>query len=411
MLRKLAKVNIHRHFMLVLLALIALVATASAGDEFEPLQRGRIPAACAPTSGKPSGTAESLLEILKNAKRTYGLNALIFNATIGSEPILTTAIGNSTPGVPASTAMHFRVGMPAEQVEATLLLRLAERKRINLGDPVSRWFPSYPYADLATVRMLAASSSGFGDYVTAQANPALGIPSFTNLILENPYQEFTTRELIRRSLWPYQEPQFSNPGGNWEYSHTGFVVLGSILETVTGKNYAALLRDMILNPLHLHNTVYPSTPKIQSPVLHATTSERGRYEDSTYWNPSWPSFSGQINSDVCDLAAWEQAFGTGTLLTPAAAAEITATTNVGLAKNTPNLYFGLGTIVNNGWLLASGNFTGWHTATAYYPPKQIALVVTETEGPGTTNAGAISNDIFRQMSRVRTLKTPPITIP
>ena len=122
------------------------------------------------------------------------------------------------------------------------------------------------------------------------------------------------------------------------------------------------------------------------------------------------SFSGQINSDVCDLAAWEQAFGTGTLLTPASAAEITATTNVGLGTNTPSLYFGLGTIVNNGWLLASGNFFGWHTATAYYPPTQIALVVTETEGPNTTNAGKISNDILRKMSRVLTPKTP-ITLP
>jgi hypothetical protein len=117
-----------------------------------------------------------------------------------------------------------------------------------------------------------------------------------------------------------------------------------------------------------------------------------------------------MNSDVCDLAAWQQAFGTGTLLTPASLADLTATTNVGLSKNTPSLYFGLGTIVNNVWLLASGNFFGWHTATAYYPPTQIALVVTETEGPATENANAISNNILRQMSRVLTADAP-ITLP
>jgi hypothetical protein len=74
------------------------------------------------------------------------------------------------------------------------------------------------------------------------------------------------------------------------------------------------------------------------------------------------------------------------------------------------LYFGLGTIVNNGWLVASGNFFGWHTATAYYPPTQTALVVTETEGPHTTKAEGVSNDILRQMSRVLT-PTTPITLP
>ena len=230
------------------------------------------------------------------------------------------------------------------------------------------------------------------------------------MILKNPYQEFNTSELVRLSLSPYQQPQFVNPGGNWAYSHTEFVVLGSILETVTKENYATLLREMILNRLDLHNTVYPSTTEIQRPVLHAFTSDRDRREDSTYWNPSWTSFSGQINSDVCDLAVWEQAFGTGKLLTPESAVKITATTNVGLGGNTPALYFGLGTIVNNGWLVASGNFFGWHTATAYYAPTQTALVVTETEGPHTTKAEGVSNDILRQMSRVLT-PTTPITLP
>ncbi|MFZ0676789.1 serine hydrolase domain-containing protein [Candidatus Binatus sp.] len=405
----LAIMNLRRHLLLMLLGVIALAPTGSEGEEI-PIPPRPIPAACAPTSDTPTGTAASLLSVLTHAKNAYGLNALIFNATRGSKPILTTALGNSTPGVPASTAMHFRVGMAAEQFEATLLLQLVDEKRINLADLVSKWFPAYPYANLATVQMLASSSSGFGDYVTAKADTSRGIPSFSDLILKNPYQEFNTSELVRLSLSPYQQPQFVNPGGNWAYSHTEFVALGSILETVTKKNYATLLREMILNRLDLHNTVYPSTTEIQSPVLHAYTADRDRYEDSTYENPSWTSFSGQINSDVCDLAVWEQAFGTGKLLTPESAAKITATTNVGLGGNMPALYFGLGTIVNNGWLVASGNFFGWHTATAYYPPTQTALVVTETEGPHTTKAEGVSNDILRQMSRVLT-PTTPITLP
>jgi D-alanyl-D-alanine carboxypeptidase len=405
----LAIVNLRRHLLFMLLAVIALCPTASEGEEL-PSPLRSIPPACAPTSDIPTGTAASLLSVLTQAKETYRLNALIFNATRGSKPILTTALGNSMPGVPASTAMHFRVGMAAEQFEATLLLQLVDEKRINLADSVSKWFPAYPYANLATVQMLASSSSGFGDYVTAKADASRGIPSFADLVLKNPYQEFNTSELVRLSQSPYQQPRFSNPGGNWAYSHTEFVVLGSILEAVTKKDYATLLRETILNRLDLHNTVYPSTTKIQSPVLHAYTSDRNRYEDSTDWNPSWTSFSGQINSDVCDLAVWEQAFGTGKLLTPESAAKISATNNVGLGGNTPALYFGLGTIVNNGWLLASGNFFGWHTAAAYYPPTQTALVVTETEGPHTTKAEGVSNDILRQMSRVLT-PTTPITLP
>lgn len=391
------------------LAFLALVAMGCGNDQSSaPPTAPRD--ACAPTPGPVTGTAASLLSILTNAKNTYHLKALIFRATIGSEPILTTAIGNSTAGVPASTSMHFRVGMPAEQFEVTLLLQLVAQKRLSLSDLVSKWFPTYPYANLATVRMLAASSTGFGDYVYGPANPSLNILSFADLLYKDPYREFTTRQLIKRSQAPYQVPQFSDPGGDFGYSHTNFVMLGSILEKVTGQSYATLLQQLILNPLGLRNTAYASTAEIQAPVLHAFTSERGSYEDSTLWSPSWTSFSGQINSNVCDLTTWEQAFGTGALLTPASLAMITATTNVGNGGNTPSLYFGLGTIVNHGWLIANGNFFGWHTATAYYPPEQIALAVTETEEPKTTNAAAVSADILRQMSSVLTPKAQ-ITVP
>jgi len=205
-------------------------------------------------------------------------------------------------------------------------------------------------------------------------------------------------------------PQYDNPGGNWMYSHTNFVMLGSIIESVSGKDYGTLLQEMILNRLKLNNTVYPSTSDIQSPVLHAFTSERGRYEDSTAWNPSWTSFSGNLNSNVCDLATWSQAFGGNTLLSPQSAAVITATTNVGLDGNTPSLYFGFGTIVNNGWLVANGNFFGWHTATAVYPPKQIVLVFSESEGPKTPNPDSIPAALLRQLSAVLTPRTP-ITLP
>lgn len=392
-----------RSLLLIALMLVALPASGCGNDNVAT-------AACAATAGTPTGSAALLLSILKNTKHTYDLNGIVFDATIGSKPMLRTALGHSMPGVPASTEMHFRVGQPAEQMEITILLHLVDEKVISLSDLVSKWFPAYPYADLATVRMLAASSAGFGDYVYGPGNPSLNIPSFADLLYQDPYRQFTTSELITLSQSPYQVPAFTNPGGNWAYSHTDFVVLGSILEQVTGQSYASLLRDIISKPLGLKNTVYPSTSKIQSPVLHAFTSERGSYEDSTHWSPSWTSFSGQINSNVCDLAKWERAFGTGELLSPASAAQVTATTNVGLANNTLSLYFGLGTIVNNGWLIGSGNFFGWHTAVAYYPPKQITLVVTETESPNTTNDGAISMDIFRKMSQVLT-PNAPITIP
>jgi len=170
-------------------AWLALVVTGCGGGGNSSLVVSQ--GACAPTLGNPTGTAASLLSVLQKAKSTYGLNAIVFDWTIGSTPMLRTAIGNSTTGVPASTEMHFRVGMAGEQLDATLALLLVDQEQLSLGDFVSKWFPTYPFANLATVRMVGDSSSGFGDYVYGPADPSKGIPSFGDLIDSNPFQEFT----------------------------------------------------------------------------------------------------------------------------------------------------------------------------------------------------------------------------
>jgi CubicO group peptidase (beta-lactamase class C family) len=368
------------------------------------------PGACAPTGPNASAEAASLLEVLRRHRAEGKLKAVVFDAVRDSKPLLTVALGNSTASEPATTAMHFRVGMPAEQLEATAALRLAQRHALSLDDPVSKWFPHYPHAAAATVRMLGLSSTGFGDYVYGPAHPALHIPSFADLVEKDPHRVFTTAELIRRSRRPYQVPTFDDPGKDWAYSHTNFAMLGSILQTVTSQPYANIIQDEILTPLGMRDTVVPADARIAAPVLHAFTSERGTYEDSTSWSPSWTSYSGDLNSTVCDLTTWDRAFGTGQLLSPASAAELTATTNVGLATNTRQLYFGFGTIVNNGWLIASGNFFGWHTATAYYPPQHLALAISVTESAGTKNGNAINNAILRELSH-RLTPSAPITLP
>jgi D-alanyl-D-alanine carboxypeptidase len=355
---------------------------------------------CAPVSGAPAAMAASFLRILTKAKTQHGLAAVIFSGTTRSGPILTTALGDSTPGVPATTAMHFRVGMASEAFETTLLLTAVEQGKVTLGDHVSKWFPSFPHADAATIAMAGRSSSGFGDYVFGPADPALHIPSFAEVLYQNLHRTFTAAELVRRSRAPYQVPQFSVPGGDWRYSHTNYVMLGSILEAVTGKPYATLMQETILGPLGLHDTAFSLGPAIAEPALNAFTSERGHYENSTTWSPSWTSYSGAMTSNVCDLTAWGNALGTGRLLTQKSFAQMLAPVNVGLAKNTPTLYFGLGVIVNQGWLFASGNFFGWHTATAYYQPTGTSLVVTVTEGPKTTDNGNLASDILKEMSHI-----------
>lgn len=329
--------------------------------------------------------------VLSGAKKRENLRAIIFSAERNGAPILRTALGTSVTGVPATTAMHFRVGFVGWQYLTDVLLLMVDRKQISLSDPVSKWYPQYPHADLATVRMLAASSTGFGDYVTAR--------SFMQEMYSDVHRNWTAEQLIRRSLPPYQTPEFASPGKNWAYSHTNFVMLGAILERVAGKPYAALLQERILDPLVLRDTRLQFDANPHLPVLHTLDDET--FKDTTFWNPSWVSWAA-MTSNVCDVGTWTRAFGTGSLLSTASKPQVTARVNVGDGKEK---YFGLGTIVKEPWLLTSAAYWGMYTSTAYDPTTGISLEVTVSLNRGSAPKDP-SNEILSAMSKLLTPDHP-----
>lgn len=346
---------------------------------------------CAPASEGKDATTEAMSSILLNAMKRDNLRAIIFGAERSGKPILRTALGMSTPGVPATTAMHFRVGFVGWQYLTDVLLLMTADKQIALNDRVSKWYPEYPYARLATVRMLAASSTGFGDYIRP--------PSFGKAVSANPLRVWTAHDLIVRSLPPYQTPKFTTPGKDWAYSHTDFVMLGAIVEKVARKPYTSLLKELILDPLGLHDTRLQLDANPQLPVLHTLNDET--FEDTTYWNPSFVSWAA-MTSTVCDLGTWNRAFGTSSLLPPALKSQVTKPVNVGLGGNTASAYFGLGTLVSVPWIVAKASYWGMYTSTAYDPTTGTSLAVTVTLNRG----AAPQNPSAEILSEISKLLTP-----
>jgi len=110
----------------------------------------------------------------------------------------------------------------------------------------------------------------------------------------------------------------ATPAKCFSYAHTNYVILGEVLHLATGRDVADLIRDRILKPLCLRETRSDSTAFIPQPVLHAFTSERGTYEGSTCWNPSWTVARGAaMTSTIEDVRRSAIAIGEGTVLLPA----------------------------------------------------------------------------------------------
>ena len=339
--------------------------------------------------------ATHIVAIAQKALQADHLNAVILRVTVDNKPVVTRALGISMTGVPATTAMHFRNGSVSFSYLTTLLMRYVDQHKVTLNDTVARWLPKLPDANLVTLKMLANMTSGYPDYVTN--------PTFINQFYANPFHLFTNGEKLALA---FRRPVSFTPGTNWGYAHTNMVILGQILAKVGHKPLATLLRQQVLNPLGLKNTVASQTGSIPSPVLHAFTSERRQalgipaktpfYEESSFWNPAWTTPAGAAETtNIYDMATTAAKIGSGALLTKASYQAQTGPNLLGFGhpqsgcaciKQTSSYNFGLGIVRSGSWLLETPSFAGYASAEAYLPSKKIAIAIATTNGAKAYNA-------------------------
>ncbi|WP_406197512.1 beta-lactamase family protein [Kitasatospora sp. NBC_01560] len=367
-------------------------ATAAAGvPEYRP---------CVSSPEPAGGPAREVLDIARRAKEELHLKSVVLRVTVDGRELVTGALGESMTGVPAEPRMHFRAGSVAIAYLGTVLLQLVDEQRVGLDDPLARWLPDAPHADRITLRMLGDSTSGLADYVTD--------PGFLADYNADPFRQWTPGELVGISA---AHPLWYAPGTNWSYSHANFQLLGAALEKITGTPLDELLEQRVMGPLGLRDTRDGGTPDIPTPVLHSFTAERGTYEESTFWNPSWTTAPGAVlTTHICDLARSAEAIGAGQLLSEHAYRTQLDPGTVGLPGptrtcpdtvclpgfNTEERHFGLGVTVVNGWVIQNPSFAGYAAVQAYLPADRIAVAVTSTkdcDAPAGNNSDTITKRI------------------
>jgi len=275
---------------------------------------------------------------------------------------------------------------------STLLLLLAEDGTVRLDDMLATWLPEIPHSDRVSLRQLAQMTSGYVDYV-------IGNAEMNDANYADPFRAWTTAELLGYAT---SKPLLYEPGTNWNYAHTNYVLLGMAIEKATGRKIADLLSDRVLGPLALTNTTASLTADIPSPVLHAFTSERrvalgipdatAFYEESTFWNPSWTITHGAIQTtDIYDLEATAVGIGSGALLSAESYRQMVSTDLRGTSRAQPGCptcmpmnegyTYGLGIVISGNWLMQNPMFGGYSAVEAYLPSKKIAVAVATTYSP------------------------------
>lgn len=187
----------------------------------------------------------------------------------------------------------FRIASSTKQFTAALILKLVEEGKLELKGKVTDYLAGYPseQGDKITIHHLLSHTSGIPSYTT---------PTFMANEVRDP---FTPDSLV--GLFSTLELQFE-PGARWSYSNSGYILLGTIIEAVTGKSYQEVLQKNILNPLDLNKTGYANYRKIINHKATGYINTPSGFERAPYLDTSVPYSAGMLYSTVEDLFKWDQ---------------------------------------------------------------------------------------------------------
>jgi len=295
-------------------------------------------------------------------------------------------VADKTTRAPMKADFYSRIGSVTKTFTITALLQLAGEGKLGLDDAIAEFIDGVPLGDKITLRQLARMQSGLFNYS--------GSPEFQQALFADPRRTFTPHELLR---YAFAQPNQFPPGAQFDYCNTNTILLGLVVQKVSGQPLPDYIHDRILVPLGMSHTSFPTTNEFPTPHAQGYTVQTadGKEADATDWNPSWGWSAGAMISTLDDMRIWAPALATGKLLT--AQMQTQRLQTVASAALPPQDGYGLGIFNLGGWIGHNGSLPGYQTVVVYLPPKQTTLVImTNTDieyraaEPSTTLATAIT---------------------
>ena len=276
---------------------------------------------------------------------------------------------------------RFEIGSNTKMFTATLLVQLAEQEKLGLDDALAKWLPEWaakiPHGEKISLRQLASHTSGIRDY----ADDIIGAGLKDDTAMRRAY---TPEELVQYAL-DNGKPDFT-PGekGKWKYSNTGYILLGMVLEKVTGKKYGDLLHENFFQPLGMKDSSFPDSVPEDPALVQGYVSFPGG-KNTTSWNLSQGWAAGGIISTAADMRIFLQALANGRLFkdksTLLAMAEFVRNDDVN--KHLGTTGYGLGLIEYGQGVWGHGGQTlGYESTMMFVPGTDITLVALTNASQG-----------------------------
>lgn len=283
------------------------------------------------------------------------------------------------PPVDATPEMRYSIGSISKQFTATAILMLQQQGKLKLDDPISTWLPELTRAREVTLREILSHTSGYQDYYAED---------YSMLRMKNP----TTADAIIDD-WG-KKPLDFDPGTQWQYSNTNFVIAGKIVEIVSGTPVMEFLQQNIFTPLQMTDVMNSDMHHLKQTDAHGYIRYAlGPLRPAPQDGPGWMFAAGELAMPVRDLLLWDIAMMNQSLLQQASYKEMF--TGVKL-KDGEDTHYGLGVEISmrGGHMVIShsGEVSGFTSENMVLPQDKVAIAVfTNQEAVGA--AGSIAGKI------------------
>ena len=363
-----------------LAATAAVVAVLTLGAGCSPSPPGGGPAAPQQLDAALAGRLDTAIEAAMAAEAIPG--ALIGIWSPDGEYVAAFGVADTATDTPVKTDFVSRIGSVTKTFTATALLQLVENDEVDLDSPIAEYVEGVPGGEAITVRQLATMRSGLPEYTENDA--------FVAEVLADPGRSFTPEELLELA---FSQPAAFPPGQGWRYCNTNYVLLGLLIERISGRPLPDYLAEKILAPLQLAETSLPTATRFPEPHARGYTDPpdgAGPPVDATEWSASSTWAAGGMVSTLTDMKTWVPALANGSLISPELQRERLKDASAGGLGS--GLTYGIGVMTAGGWIGHNGSVPGYQTVAVYLPQRQttlVAMINTDITRPGSDSPDTV----------------------
>jgi D-alanyl-D-alanine carboxypeptidase len=318
------------------------------------------------------GLKQKLQQTLDSSANSLSIKGISAAINLPDGKILTLVSGYSYDNVKVTPEMLFGAGSITKNFMATLAMQLIEDRRLSLYDPIWKYFPDHKNIDRnITIKELLNHTSGVYNYTDSS--------TFFPTVLGNPTTVWTPEELFTY----VSKPNFTH-GTDYYYSNTEYVILGCIIQKITGNTIAAELKKRFFSPLQLKSTVFYPDQAYTGELSHVFAGEADYFSmvGPSLFSCAWSS--GAIVSTPSDLTKWSKALYSGKVIKRSSIQKM-------LEPSASNPNYGLGTmLLDIDGQPSYGHYGNilYNSYVNYFPNDKISIAVMEN------NAGVLAESVM-----------------